>query len=99
MIKDSYSLPVAAFLSTCINELHMVDLRESPTVNLKNYINENDFDAVILMYNTEVFNDIMFNFDGDKQKKQGCDLMLELEEANLTLKEYEKKLNELRGSL
>ena len=66
MIKDSYSLPVAAFLSTCINELHMVDLRESPTVNLKNYINENDFDAVILMYNTEVFNDTMFNFDGDK---------------------------------
>lgn len=25
--------------------------------------------------------------------------MLELEEANLTLKEYEKKLNELRDSL
>lgn len=34
-----------------------------------------------------------------KQYLEGCDLMLELEEANLTLKEYEKKLNELRDSL
>lgn len=35
----------------------------------------------------------------NKQYLEGCDLMLELEEANLTLKEYEKKLNELRDSL
>ena len=33
------------------------------------------------------------------RKNKDVILMLELEEANLTLKEYEKKLNELRGSL
>lgn len=63
MVKDSYALPVAAFLSTCVSELHMVDLRDTPTVKLNDYINEHDFDAVVVMYNTEVFNDIMFEFE------------------------------------
>ena len=62
LIKDSYALPVAAFLSTCISEIHMVDLRDTPTVNLERYIENNSFDAVIMLYNTEVFNDTMFNF-------------------------------------
>lgn len=63
MIKDSYALPVAAFLSTCVSELHMVDLRDTPKVKLNEYINEHDFDAVFVMYNTEVFNDVMFGFE------------------------------------
>ena len=62
MIKDSYALPVAAFLSTCVSEIHMVDLRDTPTVNLEKYIENNKFDAVVVLYNTEVFNDTMFNF-------------------------------------
>lgn len=63
LIKDSYSLPVMAFLSTCVSEIHSVDLRDIPCVNLSEYINEYDFNAVIMMYNTEVFNDTMFNFE------------------------------------
>lgn len=62
LIKDSYALPVTAFLSTCISEIHMVDLRDTPTVNLEKYIENNTFDAVVMLYNTEVFNDTMFNF-------------------------------------
>lgn len=64
LVKDSYSLPVTAFLSTCVSEIHMVDLRDVTPVNLTNYIEEYDFDAVIILYNTEVFNSTMFNFNG-----------------------------------
>lgn len=63
MVKDSYAIPVAAFLSTCISELHMVDLREVPPVNLTQYIDKYNFDAVLIMYNTEVFNNTMFTFN------------------------------------
>ena len=63
MVKDSYAIPVAAFLSTCISELHMVDLREVPPVNLTQYIDKYNFDAVLIMYNTEVFNNKMFTFN------------------------------------
>ena len=62
LVKDSFALPVGAFLSTCVSELHMVDLREVPPVNLKEYVEKNEFDAVMVMYNTEIFNDTMFNF-------------------------------------
>lgn len=61
LIKDSFSLPFAAFLSTCVSELHMIDLRDENTPIASQYAMENDFDAVIMMYNTEVFNDEMFS--------------------------------------
>lgn len=63
LIKDSFSLPFAAFLSTCVSELHMIDLRDENTPSVSEYALENGFDAVIMMYNTEVFNDKMFSFD------------------------------------
>ena len=63
LIKDSFALPVGAFLSTCVSELEMVDLRDTPKANLKKIIDEKRFDVVLLMYNTEVFNESMFSFD------------------------------------
>lgn len=63
LIKDSYSLPLAAFLSTCVSEVDMVDLRDSPKVDLQKKINEGDFDVVLVLYNTEVFNETMFGFN------------------------------------
>lgn len=63
LIKDSYALPVAAFLSSAIKELHMVDLRAVPTVDLKKYVEGNNFDVVVMLYNTECFNDTMFHFN------------------------------------
>lgn len=62
LIKDSYSLPVAAFLSTCLKELHMIDMRDASTINLLDYVEANDIDMVITMYNTEIFTETMFNF-------------------------------------
>ena len=62
LIKDSYSLPVAAFLSTCLKELHMIDMRDASTISLLDYVEANDIDMVITMYNTEIFTETMFNF-------------------------------------
>ena len=60
LIKDSYALPVAAFLSTCIKTVDMVDLRDTPKADLSIILNNNQYDLVITMYNTEVFDDNMF---------------------------------------
>ena len=60
VIKDSYALPVVAFLSTCIKTVDMVDLRDTPKADLSIILNHNQYDMVIMMYNTEVFNDVMF---------------------------------------
>lgn len=61
LIKDSYSLPLAAFLSTCVSELHMIDMREAGTSPTQ-YIAENDIDMVIVLYNAEGFENKMFDF-------------------------------------
>ena len=61
-IKDSYSLPVVAYLSTCISQIDMVDLRDTPKADVKKMIDENNYDIVIQIYNTEVFNDTMFSY-------------------------------------
>jgi len=62
LIKDSYALPVGAFLSTCVSELEMVDLRDTPKADMKKIIEDKNYDVVLVMYNTEVFNDTMFDF-------------------------------------
>ena len=62
IIKDSFALPVVAFLSTCIKQIDMVDLRDTPKTDLKKLINNNEYDLIIQMYNTEAFDDKMFSF-------------------------------------
>ncbi len=61
-IKDSYSLPLVAYLSTCISQIDMVDLRDTPKADVKKMIKDNNYDIVIQIYNTEVFNDTMFSY-------------------------------------
>lgn len=63
MIKDSFALPVAAYLSTCVKEIHMVDLRDNEAVNLTEYVQNYDFDIVMMLFNPETFNSTMFNFE------------------------------------
>ena len=62
LIKDSYALPFAAFLSTSVYELDMIDLRDTPKANLNNIIANNNYDVVLMLYNTESFTDQMFSF-------------------------------------
>ena len=62
IIKDSFALPVVAFLSTCINQIDLIDLRDKPKADLESIINNNNYDLIIQMYNTEAFDDVMFSF-------------------------------------
>ena len=63
LVKDSFALPFGAFLSCAVSELHMVDLRDSGAPAVAEYARENQIDAVIVMYNTEVFGSDMFRFE------------------------------------
>ncbi|MBQ9940622.1 MAG: hypothetical protein IJO74_03690 [Clostridia bacterium] len=62
LIKDSFSLPFAAFLSTCVSEIHMIDLRDSASPAPTEYAEKFDFDCVMVMYNPEVFDTVLFDF-------------------------------------
>ncbi|MBP3283926.1 MAG: hypothetical protein J6M02_00305 [Clostridia bacterium] len=62
MIKDSFSLPVAAFLSTAVEELHMIDLRYPGAPNPYEYAKGHHFDLVMVLYNTHVFDISNFHF-------------------------------------
>ena len=50
LIKDSYGLPYGAFLSTMVSQLNMIDLRYFDIANLKDYIQAEDFDLILVMY-------------------------------------------------
>lgn len=62
LIKDSFSLPFAAFMSTCVSEIHMIDVRDESAPIVSEYVREHDLDMVIVIYNTEVFGNNMFDF-------------------------------------
>lgn len=63
LIKDSFSLPYAAFLSNCVSELHMIDMREGGAINIAEYCEMWNIDVVLVAYNTGVFDGVMFNFN------------------------------------
>lgn len=63
IVKDSYSLPVAAFLSTAVRQLHMIDMREATEIDIADYSKKHDIDAVIVMYSSGAFKDEMFDFE------------------------------------
>ncbi|MBQ4249373.1 MAG: hypothetical protein II705_04930 [Clostridia bacterium] len=62
IVKDSFALPLAAYLSTCVSEVWLLDPRDEDAPIAEDVMREHDFDAVIVMYNTEVFDDV--HFDG-----------------------------------
>ena len=60
MIRDSYAVPVAPFLSLATGELTCWDVRRNKG-RILDYIGENRFDAVIIAY-TDVWRDEMYVF-------------------------------------
>ena len=54
VIKDSYANSLVPFLSQNFKEVHVVDLR-SYHKSMKNYIDENQFDQVLILYNLTTF--------------------------------------------
>lgn len=63
IIKDSFALPVSAFLSTVCKEVTMVDFRASRDQSVKEFIKNNDYDLVLMLYSSNtVSSDNMFDF-------------------------------------
>lgn len=60
IIKDSFSIVVAPFLSLACKEVNMWDMRNNQS-SVYNYISENDFDVVLVAY-TDFFKDYMYSF-------------------------------------
>ena len=52
MIKDSYTLPVQAFMSTLFSEIDVIDPRHFSESTIIEYVDQHDFDLVIFMVTT-----------------------------------------------
>ncbi|MBO4251835.1 MAG: hypothetical protein J5911_04140 [Clostridia bacterium] len=63
ILKDSFALPVSAFLSTCFAETRLLDLRYQHEKSVKEYILDYAPDAVLIIYNPGAYSDTFFNFD------------------------------------
>jgi len=63
VVKDSYVNPLKFLLAENFYQTTFFDLRYNTDRSLISFIEENDFDAVLLMYNgTTIFN-VMYNFE------------------------------------
>ena len=64
MLRDSFSCVVQPFLSFTTSEITAIDMRYHSKLNLKEYIKNNDYDAVIIVYNPSMFREERaFDFD------------------------------------
>ena len=64
LIKDSFAVPVAAWLSCIVDELWIVDLRYEQTASVKQYIQDYEIDTVIVLYNPDALNsEVFFNYN------------------------------------
>lgn len=61
IIKDSFTIAVAPFLSLACEKLNMWDMRKHEG-SIYNYIKENDFDVVMVAY-TDFFSNDMYEFN------------------------------------
>ncbi len=61
IIKDSFSVPVAAFLSTVFKEVDLVDPRYIEE-SIEDIINKSDYDYVITLFSTPNYNEEFFKF-------------------------------------
>ena len=62
IVKDSFGLPVSAFMSTTCNNLVLYDLRFAHDKPLAQFIQDEGFDLVVFVYNPESLSSTMFSF-------------------------------------
>lgn len=77
IIKDSFSLPVQAFLSTAVKELDVIDARIFSEATIAEYVDMTKPDIVIMAINPSVFDDTAYQDFG-------------IDEANLHISESNK---------
>lgn len=63
VVKDSYANPFVSLLPENFYQTTFFDLRYNTDRSLTSFIEENDFDAVFLMYNGTTIYDVMYDFD------------------------------------
>ncbi len=64
MLRDSFSCTLLPYLSLSAGEITAIDMRYHDKIKIKKYIEDNDFDAVIIAYNPSMFReDGAFDFD------------------------------------
>ena len=64
MLRDSFSCTLLPYLALSAGEITAIDMRYYSDLKLKEYIEDNDFDAVIIAYNPSMFReDGAFDFD------------------------------------
>lgn len=54
IIKDSFGVPVSAWMACCFDELWIMDLRYAQNETVKDFIDNHEIDNVIILYNPEV---------------------------------------------
>ncbi len=78
IIKDSFSLPVQAFLSTAVQEIDVVDPRYLKDYTIAEYVDISSPDMVIMMINPSVMNDeSYYSFGSINAKYHDLDNSLE----------------------
>lgn len=55
MLRDSFSCTLFPYMALSSGELTAIDLRYHKKLNLEEYIDKNDFDAVMVVYNPSMF--------------------------------------------
>lgn len=63
VVKDSFGLPVSAFMSTTCKDLVIYDLRYSHDCSLIEYIQQGRFDLVLFVYSPEALSTRFFSFE------------------------------------
>lgn len=71
LIKDSFSLPVAALMSCAVSELRLLDFRYLTEYDLEAYIEDYQPDAVIVMYSPSVLGaNFMYKFLNESKQSE-----------------------------
>ena len=64
ILRDSFSCALLPYLSLSAGEITAIDMRYHSELKIKEYINNNDFDAVVVAYNPSMFREEgAFDFD------------------------------------
>ncbi|MBE6537778.1 MAG: hypothetical protein E7673_07530 [Ruminococcaceae bacterium] len=90
VIKDSFTLPVQAFLSTAVSEMDVVDSRYFKDYSIAEYVELTRPDIVVMMVNPSViadnvyYNSLNVNSAKEQQEASVKNLIYELDSVNIT---------------
>ncbi|RUL49817.1 DHHW family protein [Lysinibacillus antri] len=72
-IKDSYANPMSFWLAQHFYQTTFFDIRHNQDRTLYEYLNNNEFDAIVFLYNSTTVFANMYNFNLEKLKEEWID--------------------------